>query len=1015
VGNSVLGTATATGSTTRVATNNFAALGDGTYEVVATQKVGDVGSPSSPGVSIVYDKTVPAVLPTTSFPSSQTVGVALNVNLAHPEEGTGFIYALSNAPTGMTIDPSTGVVQWTPTANQLGTRTFAVSMTDKAGNTRLQDFQITVREVAVGKFELRVVNQQGATVSQLDVGETFNLQIWVQDIRSSDALGVFSAYLDVTYDANLFETVGSAPISHGTVYTNTKSGSVTTAGLIDEVGGVSNSTANLDGEARLLAQVAMRTKAAGEANFSANQADGVGKEFLLYGINEVIDPSQIEYGTRSILVGDSFSVVNDSFSVLEDSQATTLDVLANDNVAASQASQLVVASVSAGSAGGQISVATDGKSVSYRPAANFNGVETFTYAARVGTGATKTATVSVTVQPVNDAPVANPDTFEVLQNAVDFIANVLLNDTTNGDAGENLRVLSTGTPSAGGQVRVAASGLHLLYTPKAGFTGNETVSYTITDGNNLNATSTVTFQVKATVSSPTAVADSFSMNEDEPAKELDVLANDLPSQAGETLTIISATATQGSVAINTSGTRLIYTPKVNFNGVDVVTYTIRGSLGGSATGSATIAIAAVNDGPVAVPDTFTVNASQSSTTLQVLANDLQVDAGETLSISLVTQPSAGQGSVAISSDKRAVIYSPPSSNFAGQVTFTYEVSDGSSLKSSALVTLSVISFVPRSIEGVVVSTINPQTDPLFYLGGQLILQGVDSTNQTVQREGLVRDGLFAFTDVAPGTYTIQPKALPFLSGAIPSLTVVSNQSDGDSKNNELRVGSMDPRFLDIRDFLGTTINRGLTAAVMPGQSQAWVSGRGAWGAYKNVVVSLDAAATQVTVDAIDPTGSQVRATLPANNSQVENRAQQDGFRLLRMPVEPSQLSFAPIAPATQQTTPQGASVPNSTSPAAGEGEPEVGANNWLSTSGISQGNPVSAVSSPAQPASDSSVASSTSAASSPSLAWDYWLGNSADRLKSQAEERAKAADAALQSIGDDDLLPELGGWGRWIG
>ncbi|MFM8408612.1 MAG: Ig-like domain-containing protein, partial [Pirellulaceae bacterium] len=690
VGNSVLGTATATGSTTRVATNNFAALGDGTYEVVATQKVGDVGSPSSPGVSIVYDKTVPAVLPTTSFPSSQTVGVALNVNLAHPEEGTGFIYALSNAPTGMTIDPSTGVVQWTPTANQLGTRTFAVSMTDKAGNTRLQDFQITVREVAVGKFELRVVNQQGATVSQLDVGQTFNLQIWVQDIRSSDALGVFSAYLDVTYDANLFETVGSAPISHGTVYTNTKSGSVTTAGLIDEVGGVSNSTANLDGEARLLAQVAMRTKAAGEANFSANQADGVGKEFLLYGINEVIDPSQIEYGTRSILVGDSFSVVNDSFSVLEDSQATTLDVLANDNVAASQASQLVVASVSAGSAGGQISVATDGKSVSYRPAANFNGVETFTYAARVGTGATKTATVSVTVQPVNDAPVANPDTFEVLQNAVDFIANVLLNDTTNGDAGENLRVLSTGTPSAGGQVRVAASGLHLLYTPKAGFTGNETVSYTITDGNNLNATSTVTFQVKATVSSPTAVADSFSMNEDEPAKELDVLANDLPSQAGETLTIISASATEGLVAINTSGTRLIYTPKVNFNGVDVVTYTIRGSLGGSATGSATIAIAAVNDGPVAVPDTFTVNASQSSTTLQVLANDLQVDAGETLSITLVTQPSAGQGSVAISSDKRAVIYSPPSSNFAGQVTFTYEVSDGSSLKSSALVTLSVI-------------------------------------------------------------------------------------------------------------------------------------------------------------------------------------------------------------------------------------------------------------------------------------------------------------------------------------
>jgi hypothetical protein len=49
------------------------------------------------------------------------------------------------------------------------------------------------------------------------------------------------------------------------------------------------------------------------------------------------------------------------------------------------------------------------------------------------------------------------------------------------------------------------------------------------------------------------------------------------------------------------------------------------------------------------------------------------------------------------------------------------------------------------------------------------------------------------------------------------------------------------------------------------------------------------------------------------------------------------------------------------------------------------------------------------------LVWDYWLGNSADRMKSHAEERAKAADAAIESFGDEDLMPELGGWGQWIG
>ncbi|MFO0066754.1 MAG: hypothetical protein ACK523_12390, partial [Pirellulaceae bacterium] len=101
--------------------------------------------------------------------------------------------------------------------------------------------------------------------------------------------------------------------------------------------------------------------------------------------------------------------------------------------------------------------------------------------------------------------------------------------------------------------------------------------------------------------------------------------------------------------------------------------------------------------------------------------------------------------------------------------------------------------------------------------------------------------------------------------------------------------------------------------------------------------------------------------------------------------------------------------------APGEGEPALGTDSWLSSSGISQGNSSSAFSSPAQPTGGSNVVPSTSTTSNQALAWDYWLGNSADRMKNHAEEQAKAADAALQSIGDDDLSPELGGWGQWIG
>ncbi len=134
--------------------------------------------------------------------------------------------------------------------------------------------------------------------------------------------------------------------------------------------------------------------------------------------------------------------------------------------------------------------------------------------------------------------------------------DVLTNDSDGVDSGETLTVSSVGTTSAGGTVTINSSNNGILYTPKAGFTGTETFSYTVRDNNGLTATTTVTVTVNPLVPPPTAVADLFNVQEDATSAEFNVLQNDTPSQTGETLTVTAATSDKGgTVSVNSAKTR----------------------------------------------------------------------------------------------------------------------------------------------------------------------------------------------------------------------------------------------------------------------------------------------------------------------------------------------------------------------------------------------------------------------------------------------------------------------------
>ncbi|MDN2661698.1 tandem-95 repeat protein, partial [Neptunomonas sp. CHC150] len=94
---------------------------------------------------------------------------------------------------------------------------------------------------------------------------------------------------------------------------------------------------------------------------------------------------------------------------------------------------------------------------------------------------------------------------------------------------------------------------------------------TVSDGNGGTSTATVAVTINAVNDNPTTAGESATTDEDTPVT-VDVLANDSDVD-GDTLSVDSATAANGAVAINPDGT-ITYTPNADFNGSDTITYTV---------------------------------------------------------------------------------------------------------------------------------------------------------------------------------------------------------------------------------------------------------------------------------------------------------------------------------------------------------------------------------------------------------------------------------------------------------
>ena len=126
------------------------------------------------------------------------------------------------------------------------------------------------------------------------------------------------------------------------------------------------------------------------------------------------------------------------------------------------------------------------------------------------------ANVTIEVTPVNDAPVAGPDSVAGgFDTALVIAQSTLLANDTDVDTvpGPGPKFVVSVTQPANGVAAVAPAGAGVIYTPNANYCSSpapDTFTYTLTPG---GSTATVSITVACVAEDPTAVNDAFVVGE----------------------------------------------------------------------------------------------------------------------------------------------------------------------------------------------------------------------------------------------------------------------------------------------------------------------------------------------------------------------------------------------------------------------------------------------------------------------------------------------------------------------
>ncbi|NJO55067.1 MAG: tandem-95 repeat protein [Rhodospirillales bacterium] len=369
----------------------------------------------------------------------------------------------------------------------------------------------------------------------------------------------------------------------------------------------------------------------------------------------------------------------------------------------------------------------------------------FTYTVADLAGATAEGEISITIRGVNDAPIANDDSIETIEESDPASIAVLANDV-DPDAGDELRVIAIDGSSIepGGRVTLTSGSTitlqedgTLAYDPGGAFDflafqqrTEEAFTYTVTDPHGGIASARVVLGISGVNDAPEAVDDVIGVITQNEMFTLNVLANDSDPDSTDFLRVVQVngrdvrfdsqlflqendTALSDWVVVRENGD-LTYNAGNRFNFLSAgestqvtITYTIRDLLDARDTGNLAFEVTGINDAPEAVDDDgYGVD---SATVLEfpgvggVLSNDRDPDRFDFIRVSAVEGSAANVGrEIELSSGALLTLNADGSFRYDPNEafdslrpseiafdTFSYSVSDEAGASDQATVTIQV--------------------------------------------------------------------------------------------------------------------------------------------------------------------------------------------------------------------------------------------------------------------------------------------------------------------------------------
>jgi len=362
------------------------------------------------------------------------------------------------------------------------------------------------------------------------------------------------------------------------------------------------------------------------------------------------------------------------------------------------------------------------KAISYTPTANYFGLDSFEVEVTDSGGLSDQITVNVTIESVEDAPVAVNDSGSTNEDTSFTTVNVAANDS-DPDPGDTLSLLGFDVSATIGNV--SDNGNETFdYDPNGQFeylavgeSTTDSFEYTIQDTTGRTDSATLTVTITGVNDSPTANDDGVSTGADTPFTTADlVAANDTDPDTSDVLSVTGLTTagTTGLVSNNGDGT-FDYDPNGQFESLpagdsttDTFGYTISDGNGGSASAIVTVTINGANDPPESQDDSGSTQ-EDTPVTVDVMANDTDPDSGDTLEIISVTQGT--NGTVSFTSGTTGNVTYTPNPNTNGLDSFMYTISDGNGGTDSATVTISVTESLDFDVRGGGISIMNGDSSP----------------------------------------------------------------------------------------------------------------------------------------------------------------------------------------------------------------------------------------------------------------------------------------------------------------